>query len=278
MKQAQRRRRRLGILLGASLIAAGLAVIGVTGYFIWYDDIAAGQSQRQLEVAFGERIDATTSPTTAPPATSPTTAPQETSAPTSTAPPADFVEDPSIHVVAASNPAPVTPPSAALPTSRPYTLELPPEIGGAVGEITIPAADVDWIVVEGVDPTRLAMGPGHMPGTPLPGQLGNAVISGHRTTYGAPFNRLDLLVPGDTISVRTTIGTHVYAVTETIIVEPTAYWVTEERGAATLTLTTCHPKGTNQQRLIVFADLVTGPNADVLLGTTTTTDTASNHT
>ena len=62
-------------------------------------------------------------------------------------------------------------------------------------------------MVQGVDLWLLDEGPGHFPGTPLPGQPGNAAIAGHRTTYMAPFNRIDELEPGDTIDVTTLQGT-----------------------------------------------------------------------
>jgi sortase A len=90
------------------------------------------------------------------------------------------------------------------------------------------------------------------------------VISGHRTTYGAPFHELDTLVPGDLIEVETALGTHTYAVRETIIVRPTELWVTEPREGAWLTLTTCHPKFSSRQRLVVFAELVDGPNWEAI--------------
>ena len=79
----------------------------------------------------------------------------------------------------------------------------------------IPAIGVDKIVVEGVSLADLKKGPGHYPETPLPGQEGNAAIAGHRTTYGAPFNRLDELEPGDEITVTTVQGEFTYEVTET---------------------------------------------------------------
>lgn len=125
-----------------------------------------------------------------------------------------------------------------------------------------------WNVVEGVRRRDLKTGAGHMPWTPLPGQPGNAVISGHRTTYGAPFHELDQLVAGDRIEVDTALGTHVYEVRETQIVKPTDVWVTESRAGAWLTLTTCHPKFSARQRLVVFAELVEGPNAAVILAAT----------
>jgi sortase A len=106
----------------------------------------------------------------------------------------------------------------------------------------------------------LDLGPGHMPGTALPGQPGNAVISGHRTTHGAPFRNIDKLAPGDRISVETTIGTHMYEVVEVIVVAPDALWVTNQVDGAWLTLTTCNPPGSARERLIVFARLIWGPN------------------
>ena len=106
------------------------------------------------------------------------------------------------------------------------------------------------------------MGPGHMPGTALPGQPGNAVISGHRTTYGRPFFDFDQLVPGDRIEIETAIGLHVYEVDDSFIVEPTEVWVTEDKPGGWLTLTTCNPKFSARERLIITARLVQGPNLD----------------
>lgn len=134
--------------------------------------------------------------------------------------------------------------------------------GEPVGGFRIPAIEVDQVVFEGVTASTLKNGPGHMPWTPLPGQPGNAVISGHRTTYGAPFYDLDLLEAGDVIEVDTAVGTHIYTVRESIIVAPTDVWVTEPRDGAWLTLTTCHPKLSARERLIVFAELTGGPNLD----------------
>jgi sortase A len=74
------------------------------------------------------------------------------------------------------------------------------------------------------------------------------------------------LEPGDLIEVETALGVHTYAVDESIIVKPTAIWVAEDRDGAWLTLTTCHPKFSSRQRLVVFAELVDGPNAGVIVG------------
>ena len=70
------------------------------------------------------------------------------------------------------------------------------------------------MVVEGTDEAQLAMGPGHYPTTPLPGEAGNAAIAGHRTTYLHPFYSLDALVPGDLIFITTLQGIFLYRVTQ----------------------------------------------------------------
>lgn len=164
-----------------------------------------------------------------------------------------------------------TDPEGSVPDESAPTLlvEAPPPQGQPFAIIRVPTIDRlqdGWTVVEGVRRSDLKNGAGHMPTTPLPGQPGNSVISGHRTTYGAPFHELDQLVPGDLIEVETALGVHTYAVRESIIVKPTEIWVTGDRPGAWLTLTTCHPKYSSRQRLIVFAELVDGPNAPVIVG------------
>ncbi len=159
-----------------------------------------------------------------------------------------------------------TPPptNAVTPQAEPisYFPEDNPEIGTELGRILIPRLDLDKVIVEGVDRGELKRGPGHMPWTPMPGQAGNAVISGHRTTYGAPFFRLDELEPGDEILVETVVGTHTYVVRESIVVLPTDVWVTNSRPGAWLTLTTCNPRFSARQRLVIVAELVAGPNLE----------------
>jgi sortase A len=126
--------------------------------------------------------------------------------------------------------------------------------------LRVPKLGLDAVVFEGVTRETLTQGPGHMPNTPLPGQPGNAVISGHRTTYGRPFFDFDLLQPGDRIEVETSIGTHVYVVRENLIVAPTDVWVTDDKAGGWLTLTTCNPKFSARERLIISAEMVEGPN------------------
>ncbi len=141
-----------------------------------------------------------------------------------------------------------------------YT-EPPAATKDAIGIITASAIGLDWVVVEGTTTAALKSGAGHMSFSPLPGQPGNSVISGHRTTYGAPFNRIGELVSGDLIVWESpTTGTHTYMVRETVIVSPDDLWVLDDRAGAWITLTTCHPKYSSRQRLIVFAEMVAGPN------------------
>ena len=140
-----------------------------------------------------------------------------------------------------------------------YEEPIPAE-GEAFGIISIPAIELEHVMMEGVDRETLKDGPGHMPWTPLPGQPGNAVISGHRTTYGAPFYDLDSLEPGDEIIVETALGEHVYAVRESLIVLPTDVWVTNPKRGSWITLTTCNPRFSARERLVIQAELIVGPN------------------
>jgi sortase A len=135
-------------------------------------------------------------------------------------------------------------------------------VGKGIALIQIPKIKVEKVVVQGVNRTDLKKGPGHVPSTVMPGQAGTFAVSGHRTTYGAPFFRLNELGKGDIITVidRTSIFT--YSVTATRIVRPTDTSVLNNvRGGdgnvkSTIVLTTCHPRFSAKQRLIVFGDLV----------------------
>jgi sortase A len=144
--------------------------------------------------------------------------------------------------------------AAKFPETAEGTVTLPPE-GDPVAHIRIPKIGVDKIVVEGVGVPDLKKGPGHYPESPLPGQKGNAAIAGHRTTYGAPFNRIDELQPGDEIFVDTVQGSFRYLMVEQQIVSPTAVEVLADKGDNRLTLTACHPKYSARQRIVVVAEL-----------------------
>jgi sortase A len=150
---------------------------------------------------------------------------------------------------------------------QPGTREVPDvQLGHGIAVLRIPRLGGKYhkVIVEGVSRDDLRKGPGHLPETVLPGQLGNFVVSGHRTTYGAPFNRLDELRPGDAIILETKTTYYTYRETKEQIVKPTDVWVTEpvpgQPGASPtkklLTFTTCNPKYSARQRLIIFAELV----------------------
>jgi sortase A len=141
-----------------------------------------------------------------------------------------------------------------------YHPEAEPAENTEFARLLVPTLGLDAVVFEGVTGDALAQGPGHMPGTPLPGQPGNSVISGHRTTHGRPFFDFDLLRPGDRIEVETSIGKHVYEVRETLIVAPTDVWVTDDKAGGWLTLTTCNPTFSAKERLVISAEMVEGPN------------------
>ena len=132
------------------------------------------------------------------------------------------------------------------------------EIGDSLTRLTIPAIDVDVVVVEGTTASALRAGAGHYADTPLPCEIGNVGIAGHRTTYGRPFHNVDLLEVGQEITLATPIGSCTYQVSqEPFVVRPTQTEVVANTpDEAILTLTTCHPKGSARERLIIRAELV----------------------
>ena len=156
----------------------------------------------------------------------------------------------------------VTSPLVTTTTAAPVPLAPFVQEGDAIAQIRIPRIGVDSIVVQGISRPDLRKGPGHYPDTPLPGQKGNAAIAGHRTTYGAPFGNLDQLEEGDRIFVRTAQGSFTYEVYEAnLVVKPADVQVLEPDRfrPATLTLTTCNPKYSAAQRLVVKAVLNEDP-------------------
>lgn len=130
--------------------------------------------------------------------------------------------------------------------------------GDGVFLIQMPTINVIKYVVAGVETADLKKGPGHYPSTPLPGELGNSAIAGHRTTYGEPFRHLDDLEIGDPIIITDLFNrTFTYTVTAQQIVEPSDTWVTVtgDPNRAILTLTTCDPEFSAKRRLIISAEM-----------------------
>ena len=154
-------------------------------------------------------------------------------------------------------------PSQRLPSATSTTaLAPPPPEGEAVAVLRIPKIGLDKTVVEGVGVPDLKKGPGHYPGTSMLGQAGNAGIAGHRTTYGAPFFEINELGPGDEIYVTTKQGSFLYEVTEQLIVSPDEIEVLHDKGDNRLTLTSCHPRYSARERMIVVAALQGDPAPD----------------
>jgi sortase A len=219
-------------------VASGLLLLGFVVYQLWGTGIQTHQAQNDLS----EQFDAIVGPTTS-------------AVPTTTVP---------TTLVPAST-VPTTPPPAAVPTTTtlPATTTTttlapaptPAAAGEPVARMEVPKIGLNWIVVSGVDVDDLKKGPGHYPDTPLPGQVGNVAIAGHRTTYGAPFYRINELVAGDDIVLTTPAGRYVYKVTNQFIVEPSQSEVLDPTNGPVLTLTSCHPRYSAKKRIIVRAAL-----------------------
>jgi sortase A len=129
--------------------------------------------------------------------------------------------------------------------------------GKAVAILRIPDIEVNYVVVEGTDTESLKKGPGHYSWTAYPWEDTGAVgIAGHRTTYGAPFWSLNELTPGDRIVLATEYGIFNYRVSHKRIIDPSNASVLDPTKEPTLVLTTCNPRFSAAERLIVFADRV----------------------
>ncbi len=155
---------------------------------------------------------------------------------------------------------------SSLPPSPPATVATmaAPGDGAPLAVIEIPKINLNQVVIQGTNEPQLELGPGHYNATPLPGEAGNASIAGHRTTWGHPFYNLDKLVKGDKIYLATSRGTFVYTVTTSEIVDPTDVAVLDPTFLPTLTLTTCNPKYSAAQRLVVKGALTSTVFSQVL--------------
>ena len=223
--------------VGRLLIVAGAVVLLFVAYQLWGTGFREAASQRALRSEFDQQLSAAT-PDSSPRPTADAAA-GEDSVPD---------EDTEAQVAPDADPSPPAAPVAP-----------PPAPGDAVAVLRIPKLGLDKVVVEGTDAASLRKGPGHQPGTAPLGGAGNAVIGGHRTTYGAPFYRLDELEPGDAITVQVPTGEVRYTVTGSQVVEPTDVWILEPTTDDRLTLFTCTPRYSAAQRLVVTAALESPP-------------------
>jgi len=161
-------------------------------------------------------------------------------------------------------------PPLPVPSPPPPDNELEPQ--QYYGRIQIPKIDVDSPLLEGIRLSTLDFGPGHWPGTAMPGELGNTVFAGYRTSHNADFRRLDELVAGDEIifdldnsdGIPTASvapedlysGVYVYQVTSVFRVPPSGMWIVTQNYRHEATLFACHPPGSVSERIVVQADLV----------------------
>jgi sortase A len=212
-------------------VVVALVLLASVAWELWGTGIATARDQRRLGQQFNAAVQ---SHLTVPAGTAaPPTTPSTTASSASPSPAADVV------------PAP-----ASTQPSMPS--------GTVVAHLVIPKIGVNYYVVEGVGSSQLAEGPGHYPGTALPGGAGNVGIAGHRTTHGAPFYNLNELQPGDLIYLTNTAGqTFTYQVTTQFVVAPSDGAVLNPTPTPTLTLTTCNPRYSASQRLIIKAALET---------------------
>lgn len=180
----------------------------------------------------------TTRPTTTVRSSSTTTANTPTTAPTT-------VMTTVPETLPAQPTAPIDPPA------DPRGFEEQVRLGG----ISIPKLGLDAPLLEGIRLTTLDNGPGHWPGTALPGEVGNVVVAAHRTSHGGPFRNIDQLIEGDVVLFDTDDGEVEYTVTGTQIVEPDAIWIVDPTDTATATLFACHPPGSVAQRIVVKLEL-----------------------
>jgi sortase A len=128
--------------------------------------------------------------------------------------------------------------------------------GEAVGRLEIPRLGLDAMIVEGTDNDSLKRGPGRYRELFLPGEGELIYVAGHRTTYSAPFSRIDELRPGDEVTVDVPYGRFVYRITRHRIVAETELSVLKTQGEEVLALQACHPRFFASHRYIAYAEPV----------------------
>jgi sortase A len=196
---------------------------------------ACGGGSKAATTAAVENPALSGTPTTFPPAT---TAPLPTVV-TTTIPPV------ATTATVATTAAPVLPKPIAPPPEN--ATEPVTRIGG----IAIPKLGLSTDLYEGITLPTFDHGPGHWPGTAMPGDVGNVVVGGHRVSHSKPFRYLDKLSPGDDV-VFTVDGTpYTYSVTGTEIVMPDAIRIVDQTPDKTATLFACNPPGSTAQRIVV---------------------------
>jgi sortase A len=237
--------RRRALMIGAPLAVVALAIGGVV--FAMQSDgdsvktaeasdlttttVATTTTEAPAEVFSEAEVTTQPAPTTTPTTSTTTTTPTTTTTST-TVPPSTLPEQPDV---------PIAPPA----DPRGYEDQI--QLGG----ISIPKLGVDEPLLEGIRLTTLDNGPGHWPGTAMPGEVGNVVVAAHRTSHGGPFRHIDTLVAGDVVNFTVDGEVIEYTVTGTQIVNPDAIWIVDPTDTPTATLFACHPPGSVAQRIVV---------------------------
>jgi sortase A len=214
------RRRIVASLIAALLVFAGIGTVVAVDLGSAPDTVASFNAD---------------SATTTPPATRPSTTTTTTTTSTTTT---------------------TTTTTAPLPRQLTQPIAPPQDQRGAennpqLGRLAIPKIGLDSELHQGIRLTTLDRGPGHWPGSAMPGEIGNVVVAAHRTSHGAEFRHLDALVPGDEVVFTTDDGTFTYLVTGTQIVTPDSLWIVDPTETPTATLFACHPLGSTAKRIVV---------------------------
>lgn len=241
---------------GRVLLIIGVLMFGFLAYQLWGTGIEYRQSQDSLEKEFEQRA-ATIGTDAVVDTITEESLPISETYPT-TAEPTDSIIPTTVATATPDSSGTTSATATTKPRARPKRWPLL-EKGDALAIIEIPRLHKRVYAVAGVAANDLKRGLGHYPGTPLPGQFGNSAFAGHRTTYGAPLFNIDKLRVGDKIIVRTLLREQfVYLVTaapRVISSQDGSVIVTTDPSVATLTLTSCHPKYSAKQRIVVSAVL-----------------------
>lgn len=246
------------LTVGLPAVLAVMALAGVTSLVGSGDDaVRTGDSATTSTTSTttgvddftsaGVSVDSTATPTTPDPTTAATTATSAISSDTTTtlAPATTLVPSTPASTLPAQPSEPIAPP----PDPRGYEDQI--QLGG----LSIPKLGLDAPLLEGIRLTTLDNGPGHWPGTAMPGEVGNVVVAAHRTSHSAEFRNIDQLDPGDSVMFNTEAGAFEYKVTGTQIVNPDAIWIVDPTDTPTATLFACHPPGSVAQRIVVTLEL-----------------------
>jgi sortase A len=184
-----------------------------------------------------------------------TVAPTTVTTVTTTAVTTTVVDSPSAGVSAPPTSAPSTTTATTLATPAPAPPEGATEALQAIGEITIARLGIDDTLYEGVTLDTLDHGPGHWPGTAMPGAPGNVVVAGHRVSHSKPFRYIDRLSAGDEVVFTVDGRRSVYLVTGHEIVTPDRVDIVNPTETATATLFACEPPGSTRYRYVVYLEL-----------------------